>query len=59
MATTTLNTGLAYHLKHVGAQFFKSCYIMNKTRSSLLPENMDKLIFLTHNMKSVEGKLKA
>lgn len=33
--------------------FSKAGYIVNKTRSSLLPENVDKLIFLAHNMKRV------
>ncbi|KAL1257994.1 hypothetical protein QQF64_011238 [Cirrhinus molitorella] len=31
----------------------KAGYIVNKTRSSLLPEHIDKLIFLAHNMKRV------
>ncbi|KAI2659745.1 hypothetical protein H4Q32_022264 [Labeo rohita] len=33
--------------------FSKAGYIVNKTRSSLLPENVDKLIFLAHNLKRV------
>ncbi|XP_022520027.2 zinc finger BED domain-containing protein 4-like [Astyanax mexicanus] len=31
----------------------KAGYIVNKTRSSLLPENVNKLVFLAHNMKKV------
>ncbi|XP_066567854.1 E3 SUMO-protein ligase ZBED1 isoform X3 [Amia ocellicauda] len=31
--------------------FSKAGYIINKTRCSLLPQNVDKLIFLSHNMK--------
>ncbi|KAI4809389.1 hypothetical protein KUCAC02_018273 [Chaenocephalus aceratus] len=33
--------------------FSRAGYIVNKTRSSFLPENVDKLIFLVHNMKRV------
>lgn len=29
---------------------------LSRSRSSLLPETVDKVIFLTHNMKSAEGK---
>lgn len=31
---------------------------MNKARSSLIPENVDKIIFLPHNRNSVEGETK-
>lgn len=37
-------------LEHI---FSKAGYFLNETRSSLLPENVDKLIFHIHNMKRV------
>ena len=31
--------------------FSKADFIVSKTRSSLLPDNVDKLVFLSHNMR--------
>lgn len=33
--------------------FSKDGFIVNKTRSSLLPDNVDKLVFLSHNMRKL------
>ncbi len=54
----------AKHLLYVPATstpseriFSTAGYVVNKTPSSFLPENVDKQIFLTHNMKRVSGRL--
>lgn len=35
--------------------FSKAGFIVNKSRSSLLPSNVDKLVFLSHNMKKIKS----
>lgn len=56
--TQPLRTSVIRPLKPRWSTFLKGYYIINTT-SFLLPENVDKLMFLEHNMKNVEGKLKA
>lgn len=35
--------------------FFKAGFIVSKTWSSLLPDNMDRLVFLSHNMRRLQA----
>ena len=39
--------------------FSKAGFIVSKTRSSLLPDNVDKLVFLSHNLRKLRAEDKS